>query len=71
MEIKIGQIGKIVAGEELGNYIKVLDDTENSGGYLILTATDPNFLDGFDNWVENKEAISQYFNEASWLIDWT
>lgn len=70
MQVRIGQIDRIIAGYEIGNYVKVIDDKENTGGYLILIAAAPNMQVGFDNWVENKEALAGYFVEAGWSIEW-
>ncbi len=70
MEIKIGVVGKIVAGDESGSFLKVVDDTENTGGFLILTASTPEMIDGFDNWVENEKSLSRYFVESEWIIQW-
>ena len=70
MEIKIGQVGLIVAGDEVGRYIKVLDDRQSTGGFLILTATDQAMSDGYDNWVEDEKSLSRYFRESHWKIDW-
>ncbi|MCA1440627.1 hypothetical protein I6F07_10420 [Ensifer sp. IC4062] len=68
--VPIGVIGKIVAGVELGRYVKVVDDAESTGGFLILTADDAEFQKGFDNWVEDAAALQRYFREAGWLIEW-
>jgi hypothetical protein len=70
MEIKIGIVGEIVAGDETGSFIKVVDDIENTGGFLILTSSAPEMIDGFDNWVENEKSLSQYFIESGWVIRW-
>jgi hypothetical protein len=70
MEVKINQIGRIVAGDEVGAYVKVVDDIENTGGYLVLTSVDRNMQDCFDSWVENKDALSRYFTESDWSIQW-
>ncbi len=70
MEVRIGQVGRIIAGDEVGKYVKVVDDKENTGGYLILTADAPDMQVGFDNWVEDEEALSSYFVEAGWSIEW-
>ncbi len=32
MQIRIGQIGRIIAGDEVGKYIKVIDDEQNTSG---------------------------------------
>jgi hypothetical protein len=70
MEIQIGVLGKIIAGDEAGSFIKILDDSKNSGGFLILTATTHEMNDGFDNLVENKSSLKQYFIESGWDVRW-
>jgi hypothetical protein len=68
--VQTGRVGKIVAGDELGRYIKVVDDNENTGGFLILTADDLEFHSGHDNWVEDEAALLRYFKEAGWSVIW-
>jgi hypothetical protein len=70
MEIRIGEVGRITAGDDTGSYVKVVDDAANTGGYLILTASAPDMGDGFDNWVENKDVLTRYFIESGWTIEW-
>ena len=70
MDINIGKVGKIVAGQEMGCYVKVIDDAANTGGFLILSATAPDMQNGFDSWVENGEMLQRYFEEAGWMIEW-
>ena len=70
MEIKVGEVGKIVTGVELGHYVKVIDDGVNTGGFLILTAAKSDMRDGFDSWVENREMLQRFFVEAGWTIEW-
>ena len=70
MDIKIGKVGKIVGGHELGRYIKVVDDAANTGGILIFTAKAPDMQDGYDCWVENGETLQRFFEEAGWIVEW-
>jgi hypothetical protein len=70
MDIKVGAVGKIVAGDEAGSYVKVIDDTTNTGGYLVLTAVNPDMSDAFDSWVEDRESLSRYFEESRWAVTW-
>ena len=71
MDIRLGEVGKIVSGQELGRYVKVIDDEVATGGFLILTAAAPDMQDGFDSWVESKEMLQHFFEEAGWIVDWT
>lgn len=68
--IKIGNIGRILKGDNVGFFIKVQDDSENTGGYLILQSKSDDFTSGFDDWVENSRALEQFFKESKWEIDW-
>lgn len=69
-EIRIGVLGRILAGSEIGSYVKVVDDTSATGGYLILIGSEPTLRDGFDDWVENDDSLRRYFEEAEWEVRW-
>lgn len=66
----IGTVGRILAGKEVGRYVKILDDAEGTGGYLILTSDHSDFRTGFDNWVADKEDLASYMRDAGWKIEW-
>lgn len=72
--IKLETIGKILEGDDLGSFVKVVDDTKNTGGYLILVSLnesfDVGFDVGFDGWVEDWESLVKYFEESRWKVDW-
>ncbi|GGF27966.1 hypothetical protein GCM10011611_37480 [Aliidongia dinghuensis] len=68
--VPIGRVGKIVSGDEAGWFVKVLDDSDATGGFLILTSREDHFVSGFDNWVADENALKQYLHEARWLIEW-
>jgi len=69
--VRIGVLGRITAGEEIGRYVKVEDDRENTGGYLILTADDPQLsFNGYDGWVESRQDLDGYFGESGWVVAW-
>lgn len=70
MKIEIGKMGKILAGDDRGLFIKVQDDSVNTGGYLILTSRNLDMSDGHDAWVLDQEQLEGYFKESDWLIDW-
>ncbi len=74
LSIKLNTVGKIINGENLGLFIKVLDDSENTGGYIVLLSTNDVF-DGkeqwvYDDWVENSKSLKNYFTLKKWTIEW-
>lgn len=72
MGIPIGVVGEIVSGEQQGFFVKVLDDSEFTGGFLIInSASTSDMKDGFDDWVEDEGSLCQYFSEAGWKINWS
>jgi hypothetical protein len=70
-DIRFGKLGLIIAGREEGRWVEVLNDQEESGGYLILTYSD---LDRspvvFDAWVESLVDVELFFEECQWQIRW-
>ncbi|GEP40878.1 hypothetical protein BGE01nite_01690 [Brevifollis gellanilyticus] len=69
-EIQIGVKGRILEGDEAGHFILVQNDEENTGGFLILTASDEEMIEGHDAWVEDYKQLEAYFDESHWKIDW-
>jgi len=74
MTIEIGKTGLIIEGDDKGWYVFIEDDTQDSGGYLILTFNTLDLKDksrqSFDSWVENFQDLETYFKEASWKVNW-
>jgi hypothetical protein len=70
MHIPIGQKGRIIEGEDVGSYVKVIDASEATGGLLILTSKSTDMNSVHDSWVIDKEALVQYFNESGWVVEW-
>jgi hypothetical protein len=74
---KIGKKGRIKTGVYAGFFVRIQDDSQNTGGYLILTWRDTPFLTwrdtpsvGYDNWVENLADLDQFLHESGWDIEW-
>lgn len=69
--IKVGVLGKINEGDDIGDFVKIIDDSKNTGGYLILVSpSDSPAGEGYDDWVENWEDLEAYFKESKWVINW-
>jgi hypothetical protein len=66
---KIGKRGRIRTGEYAGFYVRIQDDTPNTGGYLVLTWQDAQST-GYDNWVESVTDLDAFFLESGWDIEW-
>ena len=70
MNIEIGKVALIDEGDMKGWYMRVDDDTVNTGGFLILYNSCPDMLSGsgYDDWVENKESLKDFFEESFWSL---
>lgn len=69
--IRLGAIGRIASGDQQGHYVRVEDDRERSGGYLVLTAADRAFTDDAgDAWVADDGMLQRFFDEANWVVEW-
>ncbi len=73
MDIRFNILGIIKNGvnpEE--KFIKIIDDKENTGGFLILLSETGNFdfPYGYDEWAENLETLQKYLLESNWIIEW-
>jgi hypothetical protein len=71
VEFQCGVVGLIVEGSEVGRWVEVLDDQASTGGYLVLTFSDPHRSPPiFDAWVESIVDVQRYFVECGWTIRW-
>ncbi len=71
MEIKIDVVGKIISGDDKGRFVKIQNDSQNTGGFLVLISTKQDFSEkGYDDWVESYDSLQKYFNESSWNVNW-
>lgn len=75
MEIKFNILGIILNGANpKEKFIKIIDDQENTGGFLILLSSNDKFLpffNSYDDWVENLEILKEYLQESNWIIKWS
>jgi len=66
--------GAIQNSPKNGHMVRVEDDTENSGGFLIFEwwdgSTGPNVNGAFDSWADSEAAVFEFFQEAGWKIVW-
>ena len=69
--VPIGKVGKILLGSGAVRFVKVVDDADSTGGFLILTSANPTFVPGYDDWVQDSAALAAYFQEAGWVVDWS
>jgi hypothetical protein len=70
-DLRLGTVGHIDQGIDIGRYVEVLDDFDVSGGYLIVTYDRPDRLgNAYDSWVESIVDVELYFDEAGWEISW-
>jgi len=63
---EIGKPGSLVFRSNVPN----TDNNHSTGGYLILILDDVTGKNGFDYWVDNNEALKNFFVESSWNIKW-
>lgn len=71
-DIQINKTGLVLAGDNMGWQVRVDDDSENTGGFLVLTShdfSDPS-AEAFDDWVEDEVALREYFKESGWIVKW-
>jgi hypothetical protein len=70
-DLRLDTLGRITNGTEAGRVVEVVDDAENTGGFLIFTYADLNRSpEVFDSWVASIVDVELYFDDAGWEIDW-
>ena len=74
MEIPCGVVGVIINSEKAGHKVRVADDAETTGGFVVCewwtTSNGLNEAGAFDGWVEDRAALRSYFEEACWQVRW-
>jgi hypothetical protein len=74
-EIPIGVVGRILAGPNAGWYLRVDDDADHTGGFLVLQSSRP--FDGaaadalgYDDWIERREDLARFIAHRGWVVSW-
>jgi hypothetical protein len=71
---EIGRFGIITNSEHHNHRVRVVDDSVNTGGFLVYEWWDgsngPNENHAIDNWVENLEGLESYFREWGVSVEW-
>jgi hypothetical protein len=69
--VRLDTLGRILAGQEAGRVVEVVDDAVNTGGFLILTYSDVDRSpEVYDSRVESIVDVELYFGEKGWDIEW-
>ncbi len=61
--------GLIRTGHMAGYYVRVTDDRQVSGGYLVLFGVRSDFKEGYDEWIVAEE-FAEYVSECRWDVAW-
>jgi hypothetical protein len=74
MDIPLDIEGTVTNSKKVGHTIKVIDDSDSTGGYLIFqwwrNSNGPNENFAFDSWVEDLSSLEQFFVESGWVVQW-
>ncbi len=70
----ISVVGSVLNSNKAGHEVRIEDDTENTGGYLIFErwsgSDGPNGEGWFDSWVPDESSLKQFFIDNGWQIRW-
>lgn len=70
-KLPIGCLGRILAGPEKGRVMEIVDDSDRTGGFLVLTYSDFNRSpEVFDVWFESYDDLLAGFEETGWQVEW-
>ena len=74
MPIPLNTAGDVIGSKHRNHKIKVVDDSESTGGFLIYEWWDgsdgPNSNHAFDSWVETLADAQQFIVEAKYRVAW-
>lgn len=70
-DLKVGVLGRIVAGDDAGRFVEIADDASTSGGFLILTYDNADRSgNAYDSWMQSIIDVELYFAESGWEVEW-
>ena len=73
MRIPVDITGDILNSPRAEHQVRVADDAENTGGYLVcewwVESDGPNLKGAFDSWVERSE-LQRFFRDSAWQVKW-
>lgn len=80
-EVKLHTIGRIEHGEKYQDWYIFIQSFRNGTAYLILISNNELFGKddngeliegsiGYDDWVPDKEALTAYFRQYNWRVNW-
>ncbi|GGN98179.1 hypothetical protein GCM10010112_91020 [Actinoplanes lobatus] len=63
--------GRILEGFYEGYFVKLHDDSENTGGFYILIVDDlVSPTDGGDYWVKDMAELELFVDSSRWKVKW-
>mgnify|MGYP000233079536 FL=1 len=68
--IEINKTGKIIKGDYFGWSVRILNDKDYTGGFLVLLISPFNPQDSYDHWVSDARELNAWFAAQGWEIDW-
>ena len=68
--IEINKTGKITQGDYFGWHIKILNDKDYTGGYLVMLTSPFNAKDSYDIWISDARELKNHIARHNWQIDW-
>lgn len=70
--IPMDVVGRIASGHQQGRFVKILPPgLSQTSGYLILINDQEDMQgNGGDYWVETREDLDGFFEEANWVVEW-
>jgi hypothetical protein len=73
-KIPIGVQGRVMNTPQPGLTVRVENDSEDTGGFLIYQwwhgSQGPNQHGAFDDWVESVEGVEKFFAQKGWSVNW-